>query len=199
MAGLRNGRPCDTQDGDIVWFGSRAPRRGWVLVAVCGVAMVKVGVARAYALFAAKETRLGFNGQLARMQLKIPLPFAVAEGLFALRVQADQWGLAANFSNTAYRLRRLFWSSEVDPQPSEGCSSAQYQYPPFPGVTGALNAGAEDSRLRSHNFADQRARSSSDVLSRSRSAYFSLHCTVFFSRPHTLACFAGSTIPQHNA
>jgi O-antigen/teichoic acid export membrane protein len=76
----------------------------WVLVAMCGVAMVKVGVALAYALFAAKETGLGFEGQLARMQLKFSLPFAVAEALFALRVQADQWGVAANFSNTAFAL-----------------------------------------------------------------------------------------------
>jgi len=77
---------------------------GWVLVAMCGVAMVKVGIALAYALFAAQETGLGFDGQLARMQLKISLPFAVAEGLFALRVQADQWVVAANFSNTAFAL-----------------------------------------------------------------------------------------------
>jgi O-antigen/teichoic acid export membrane protein len=77
---------------------------GWVLVAMCGVAMVKVGVALAYALFAAQEPGLGFDGQLARMQLKFSLPFAVADGLFALRVQADQWVVAANFSNTAFAL-----------------------------------------------------------------------------------------------
>jgi O-antigen/teichoic acid export membrane protein len=77
---------------------------GWVLVAMCGVAMVKVGIALAYALFAAQETGLGFDGQLARIQLKFSLPFAVAEGFFALRVQADQWVVAANFSNTAFAL-----------------------------------------------------------------------------------------------
>jgi O-antigen/teichoic acid export membrane protein len=77
---------------------------GWVLVAMCGVAMVKVGIAIAYALFAAQETGLGFDPQLARMQLNYSLPFAVAQGLFALRVQADQWVVAANFSNTAFAL-----------------------------------------------------------------------------------------------
>ena len=41
---------------------------GWVLVAMCGVAMVKVGIALAYALFAAQETGLEFDGQLARMR-----------------------------------------------------------------------------------------------------------------------------------
>jgi O-antigen/teichoic acid export membrane protein len=76
----------------------------WVLVAMCGVAMVKVGTALAYALFSAQETGLGFDGQLARTQLKFALPFAVAEGLFALRVQADQWVVASNFSNTAFAL-----------------------------------------------------------------------------------------------
>ncbi|MFB9266928.1 lipopolysaccharide biosynthesis protein [Bradyrhizobium erythrophlei] len=77
---------------------------GWVLMAMCGVAMVKVGTAVAYALFAAQETGLGFDGQLARMQLNYSLPFAVAQGLFALRGQADQWVVAANFSNTAFAL-----------------------------------------------------------------------------------------------
>jgi O-antigen/teichoic acid export membrane protein len=77
---------------------------GWVLVAMCGVATVKVGIALAYALFAAQETGLGFDRQLARLQLNFSLPFAVAEGLFALRVQADQWVVAANFSNTAFAL-----------------------------------------------------------------------------------------------
>jgi O-antigen/teichoic acid export membrane protein len=77
---------------------------GWVLVAMCGVAMVKVGIALAYALFAAQETGLGFDGQLARMQLNYSLPFAVATGLFSLRSWADQWVVAANFSNTAFAL-----------------------------------------------------------------------------------------------
>lgn len=76
----------------------------WVLVAMCGVAMVKVGIALAYALFAAQEAGLGFDGQLARMQLNYSLPFAVAQGLFALRVQADQWVVASNFSTTAFAL-----------------------------------------------------------------------------------------------
>jgi O-antigen/teichoic acid export membrane protein len=77
---------------------------GWVLVAMCGVAVVKVGMALAYALFAAQETGLEFDGRLARLQLNFSLPFAVAEGLFALRVRADQWVVAANFSNTAFAL-----------------------------------------------------------------------------------------------
>jgi O-antigen/teichoic acid export membrane protein len=77
---------------------------GWVLVAMCGVAIVKVGMALAYALFAAQETGLGFDGRLARLQLNFSLPFAVAEGLLALRVGADQWVVAANFSNTAFAL-----------------------------------------------------------------------------------------------
>jgi O-antigen/teichoic acid export membrane protein len=77
---------------------------GWVLVAMCGVAIVKIGIAHAYALFAAQDRGLGFDGQLLRMQLAFALPFAVAEGLFALRVQADQWVVAANFANTAFAL-----------------------------------------------------------------------------------------------
>lgn len=77
---------------------------GWVLVAMCGVAMVKVGMALAYALFAAQETGFGFDGRLARLQLNYSLPFAVAQGLFAFRVRADQWVVAANFSNTAFAL-----------------------------------------------------------------------------------------------
>jgi O-antigen/teichoic acid export membrane protein len=77
---------------------------GWVLVAMCGAAMAKIGIALAYTLFAAQETGLGFDGQLARMQLHYSLPFAVAAGLFALRERADQWIVAANFSNTAFAL-----------------------------------------------------------------------------------------------
>jgi O-antigen/teichoic acid export membrane protein len=77
---------------------------GWVLVAMCGVAMVKVGTALTYALFAAQEPGLGFDGRLARLQLNFSLPYAVAEGLLALRVGADQWVVAANFSNTAFAL-----------------------------------------------------------------------------------------------
>ncbi|MGY3343698.1 MULTISPECIES: lipopolysaccharide biosynthesis protein [unclassified Bradyrhizobium] len=76
----------------------------WVLVAMCGVAAVKVGIALIYALFAAEEPGLAFDRQLARMQLNYSLPFAVAQGLFLLRVQADQWVVAANFSNTAFAL-----------------------------------------------------------------------------------------------
>ncbi|MBR0706639.1 lipopolysaccharide biosynthesis protein [Bradyrhizobium liaoningense] len=76
----------------------------WVLVAMCGAAMVKVGIALAYALFAAQETGLAFDRQLARLQLNYSLPFAVAQGFFLLRVQADQWVVATNFSNTAFAL-----------------------------------------------------------------------------------------------
>jgi len=38
---------------------------GWVLVAMCSVAMVKVGIALAYALFAAQEKGLRFDGIMA--------------------------------------------------------------------------------------------------------------------------------------
>ncbi|SFI17639.1 lipopolysaccharide biosynthesis protein [Bradyrhizobium sp. Gha] len=76
----------------------------WVLVAMCSVAVVKVGIALVYALFAAEETGLAFDRQLVRMQLNYSLPFAVAQGLFLLRVQADQWVVAANFSSTAFAL-----------------------------------------------------------------------------------------------
>jgi O-antigen/teichoic acid export membrane protein len=57
-----------------------------------------------YALFAARERGLGFDGQLARTQLKYSLPFATANGFFALRGQADQWVVAANLSSSAFAL-----------------------------------------------------------------------------------------------
>ncbi|WFU22179.1 lipopolysaccharide biosynthesis protein [Bradyrhizobium sp. CB1717] len=77
---------------------------GWILVVMCGLAMLKVGLAVFYALFAAQERGLGFDGQLARAQLKYSLPFAMADGFFALRGQASQWVVAANFSSSAFAL-----------------------------------------------------------------------------------------------
>jgi O-antigen/teichoic acid export membrane protein len=47
---------------------------------------------------------LGFDSQLARMQLKHSLPFAMASGSFALRAQAGQWVVAANFPSAAVEL-----------------------------------------------------------------------------------------------
>jgi O-antigen/teichoic acid export membrane protein len=75
-----------------------------ILVVMCGLAILKVGLAVFYALFAAQERGLGFDGQLARMQWKYSLPFAMADGFFALRGQADQWVVAANFSSSAFAL-----------------------------------------------------------------------------------------------
>jgi O-antigen/teichoic acid export membrane protein len=77
---------------------------GLVLVVMCGLAMLKVGIAVLYALFAAQEPRLRFDGWLLSKQLRYSLPFAIAEGFFALRWQADQWIVAANFSSTAFAL-----------------------------------------------------------------------------------------------
>lgn len=75
-----------------------------ILVVMCGLAMLKVGLAVYYALFAAREPGLGFDRQLARTQLMYSLPFAMASGFFALRAQADQWVVAANFSSSAFAL-----------------------------------------------------------------------------------------------
>lgn len=47
---------------------------------------------------------LGSDSQLARMQLKHSLPFAMASGSFALRAQAGQWVVAANFPSAAVEL-----------------------------------------------------------------------------------------------
>jgi O-antigen/teichoic acid export membrane protein len=77
---------------------------GWLLVVMCGLAMLKAGLAVFYALFAAREPGLGFDGQLARVQLKYSLPFAMSNGFFLLRAQADQWVVAANFPSTAFAL-----------------------------------------------------------------------------------------------
>jgi O-antigen/teichoic acid export membrane protein len=77
---------------------------GLILVVMCGLAMLKVGLAVFYALFAARERGLGFDGRLLRAQLKYSLPFAMANGFFALRAQADQWVVAANFSSSAFAL-----------------------------------------------------------------------------------------------
>jgi O-antigen/teichoic acid export membrane protein len=71
---------------------------------MCGVAMLKIGMAVLYSLFAAKEPGLGFDGQLLSVQVRYSLPFAVAEGLFALRLQADQWIVAVNFPSTVFAL-----------------------------------------------------------------------------------------------
>jgi O-antigen/teichoic acid export membrane protein len=76
---------------------------GWLLV-MCGLAMLKVGLAVLYALFAARERSLEFDGQLARMQLKYSPPFAMASGFFALRAQAGQWVVAANFPSSAFSI-----------------------------------------------------------------------------------------------
>lgn len=77
---------------------------GWLLVVLCGLALLKVGLAVSYALFAAQERGLGFDRQLARMQLEYSLPFAMASGFFALRAQAGQWVVAANFPSSAFAL-----------------------------------------------------------------------------------------------
>ncbi|MGY4626435.1 lipopolysaccharide biosynthesis protein [Bradyrhizobium sp. USDA 4486] len=77
---------------------------GWLLVVMWGLAILKVGLAVFYALFAAQERGLGFDGQLVRAQLKYSLPFAMASGFFALRAQSDQWVVAANFSSSAFAL-----------------------------------------------------------------------------------------------
>jgi len=75
-----------------------------ILVIMCGLATLKIGMAVLYALFAAQEPGLGFDNQLLRVQIRYSLPFAIAEGLFALRLQADQWVVAANFPSTAFAL-----------------------------------------------------------------------------------------------
>ena len=77
---------------------------GWLLVVMCGLAMLKVGIAVFYALLVARERGLGFDGQLARMQLMYSLPFAIANGFLALRAQAGQWVVAANFPSSAFAL-----------------------------------------------------------------------------------------------
>jgi O-antigen/teichoic acid export membrane protein len=77
---------------------------GWLLVVMCGLAMLKIGLAVFYALFAAQERGLGFDGQLARTQLKYSLPFAMAGAFFSLRAQAGQWVVAANFPSSAFAL-----------------------------------------------------------------------------------------------
>jgi O-antigen/teichoic acid export membrane protein len=77
---------------------------GLLLVVMCGLAILKVGLAVFYTLFSARERGLGFGGQLAHTQLKYSLPFAMANGFFALRAQADQWVVAANFSSSAFAL-----------------------------------------------------------------------------------------------
>jgi O-antigen/teichoic acid export membrane protein len=75
-----------------------------VLIIMCGLAAAKVGIAILYAFFSAKEPGLKFDTQLLGVQVKYSLPFAIAEGLFALRVQADQWVVAAYSSSTAVAL-----------------------------------------------------------------------------------------------
>jgi O-antigen/teichoic acid export membrane protein len=77
---------------------------GWLLVVMCGLAILKVGLAVFYALFVGQKRGLGFDGQLVRAQLKYSLPFAMVDGSFALRAQADQWVVAANFSSSAFAL-----------------------------------------------------------------------------------------------
>jgi hypothetical protein len=59
---------------------------------------------RARGMRSARERGLGFDGQLARMQLKCSLPFAMASGFFTLRAQAGQWVVAANFPSSAFAL-----------------------------------------------------------------------------------------------
>src|SRR5262249_24320815 len=61
---------------------------GALLVVMCILAVLKVGIAAFYALFAAQERGFGFDVQLARAQLTYSLPFAMASGFFALRGQA---------------------------------------------------------------------------------------------------------------
>ncbi|MDA9432240.1 hypothetical protein XH88_10755 [Bradyrhizobium sp. CCBAU 51627] len=47
---------------------------------------------------------LRFDSQLVRMQLKHSVPLAMACGSFALRAQAGQWAVAANFPGAAVEL-----------------------------------------------------------------------------------------------
>jgi O-antigen/teichoic acid export membrane protein len=76
----------------------------FVLITMCSLATLKVSIAGGYALFAARERGLGFDRQLLRTQVQFSLPFAITQVFFALRVQADQWVVAANFSSTAFAL-----------------------------------------------------------------------------------------------
>jgi hypothetical protein len=80
VGGLRNDRVCDSQDSGIGRCGSRIWRcrvASGGEVVMCGRAILKVGLAVFYALFAARKRGLGFDGQLARTQLKYSLPFAM--------------------------------------------------------------------------------------------------------------------------
>jgi O-antigen/teichoic acid export membrane protein len=78
----------------------------WVVLALVVQALSKLGLLLWYILRRAASSdnspRLGFDAGLLRQQLRYALPFAIGNGLYSMRSQADQWVVATLLSPKLY-------------------------------------------------------------------------------------------------
>jgi len=75
-----------------------------VLMALCLFALTKTLLALLYARISASTPGLALQGSLLLSQISYALPFAIGNALFLLRVQADQWIVAAFFPPDVFAL-----------------------------------------------------------------------------------------------
>jgi O-antigen/teichoic acid export membrane protein len=76
----------------------------FVMLAMCVFALTKGLLVPLYARTGASVRGLALNGPLLASQLRYALPFAVGNALFMLRVQAEQWIVAAYFPPEVFAL-----------------------------------------------------------------------------------------------
>lgn len=76
----------------------------FVLLAMCVFALTKAALIPLYAHTAASSRGLAIDVQMLGRQVRYALPFAVGNAFFLLRVQADQWIVAANFPPEVFAL-----------------------------------------------------------------------------------------------
>jgi O-antigen/teichoic acid export membrane protein len=75
-----------------------------VLIMVCVFAMVRSLLVPLYAFRSASVRGLAVKPTLLGTQVRYAFPFAVGQGLFMLRVQADQWVVASFFDSSVFAL-----------------------------------------------------------------------------------------------
>lgn len=71
---------------------------------MCLFALIRVIVPQIYALRASDRRSMGVDTGLLGTQIRYSFPFAIATGLFYLRLQADQWVVASSFAPATFAL-----------------------------------------------------------------------------------------------
>lgn len=74
----------------------------WVLIGLVLLALIKLGLLAHYLLVASPRRGLGLDWSVFRRQWAYVLPFAIGNGLFLLRLQADQWVVASLMAPALY-------------------------------------------------------------------------------------------------